>query len=81
MVDRNHVNRRKILHTISSSRFPPRRRLHMAVSTIAAESCPPIVPRVAHDGDTRYFDRCPESKVVPSEHGLTPKELALFDDF
>ncbi|XP_050045099.1 cAMP-dependent protein kinase catalytic subunit 3 isoform X2 [Dermacentor andersoni] len=42
---------------------------------------PPIVPRVAHDGDTRYFDRCPESKVVPSEHGLTPKELALFDDF
>ncbi|XP_077556741.1 protein kinase, cAMP-dependent, catalytic subunit 3 isoform X2 [Haemaphysalis longicornis] len=42
---------------------------------------PPIVPRVAHEGDTRYFDRCPESKAVPSEHGLTPKELALFEDF
>ncbi|XP_064455652.1 cAMP-dependent protein kinase catalytic subunit 3-like isoform X2 [Ornithodoros turicata] len=42
---------------------------------------PPILPRVAHEGDTRYYDRYPETKNVRQQPRFTEKELAQFQDF
>ena len=40
---------------------------------------PPILPRLSHDGDTRYYDSYPE--VVASGAVVSEKEMKLFEDF
>lgn len=41
---------------------------------------PPLIPKVSHPGDTRYFDRYPEKKSKnPSP--IDERDLALFKDF
>ncbi|XP_076323842.1 cAMP-dependent protein kinase catalytic subunit 3-like isoform X2 [Tachypleus tridentatus] len=42
---------------------------------------PPIIPRVNHSGDTRYFDRFPERKWNPTTAKMSGQELAFFLDF
>ncbi|XP_076349302.1 cAMP-dependent protein kinase catalytic subunit 3-like isoform X2 [Tachypleus tridentatus] len=42
---------------------------------------PPIVPRVNHSSDTRYFDRFPEKKRKTVSIKMAEKDLAFFTDF